>query len=305
MAKLREILASLPTKKEFRKGEAKHFCGFRIRSLQGISYQREYTKRWQEQTIVVEYQIYTMDELRPIYIFWQYPDFIIFCGRQEIVEYGRIHLENELRQRGILATFTELECDHYYFLKIYETCQETQIWMSSGLDRESPPEIADGVIANSMQDVSTELDKKSDQARIVQAKGSSDCTRDLTTALSVLVGRKLRRILVSIDMEEKVYLVRLSSTGKVFVRKPSKISKSNFQEELSRLLWGLEFTKRIANAYSKWLEMAENRLPNEDVYVRSRDVVRKLVEPVLKNSLNERLKELKDERKKLKKVGVN
>lgn len=297
-----EILRKLPKKVTGKYGEN---YGFQDIDIQAMRYTKKYMNNLLNKLIATTYhfRVAKKREVSRIYIYWVYPDFIVFNGRKDVVERAVTHFTNSLERLGLVLTFDRLDFEWFYLLKVFEICQEMGIWRKGNLvNRGIPPELAQGIIVQTIEDVSTEWEKESTQAKIVVAKGAHDCTCDLSTGVTILQGRDLKSLIAVVEMEENQKEVRLSKGGSILIRvsHASKDARTS-QYEVARLLWGLELTQRLYFAHSDWLKLSlEERLPHEDVYRRTHEMVVKEIEPVLTKSLDTCLKKMKDLREELK-----
>lgn len=299
-------IKGLPEVENITEGESH---GYRLVVIKPQEYQHKYQNRLIKSLISVQYERRFFAEsglnIWNLLVFWLFPDFIVFSGRKDAIEKAVLSFKENLAQKGLEIELKPPDFEWYYLMKVFESCQEARIWESGRdfLDEEEeeggPPEIAEGVVAQSIHDVSLEWERDSIQAKIIDAKKAKDCTQDLATGVAILEGRELRSVLLYLTMEDKGRFIRLKRGGSIFVLKKQAVEVPETEQE--RLLWGLEFARRLYDAYEVWKRLSiDDRLPTKSVYRKIHEQVKESIAPILKKGLDERLSELKVLREDLK-----
>ena len=296
-----------------------HAAGFRPVKLTPFKKPRDFEKEIISQLLPFEFERKYLGKqglvIQQALIFWILPDISVFCGEKNAVMRAYQRFQHEFRKTVSDMRLQLPDFEWYYFLKQFEMLQRKKVWLKGEREGEPPPtDIAKGVSIDSIHDVDTEWERESDQAKKIIAKKAGDSTEDLATIVSILQGRMLRSMVINVSMENEQRLVRLSMGGRIFVRRkqltPKPVRKKRRRpkkredvvgEETKRIVWGLEFARRVLKAYEKWRSSpVDKRLPSDDVYKIIDKKVDALIKPVLQYDLRARLQTLKKLRNELK-----
>lgn len=257
------------------------------------------------------------NELRSIQIFWVYPDFIVFNGRKDTVQRAVSSFMYYMKEKDFELTLESPKFDWIYFTHLFGLRQTRKLWerthsvYDTDYSKKKKPsiDIAKGVELRAIHDASSEWEVESTQAKKVIAKDAGDSTEDLPTLVSLLGGRRLKAVLLSVMMEEESRYVRLSQGGRIYIlkkqRSESRKRRKEADSELSRLLWAIEFAQRINNAYADWYQLMEKRVPPNKVYEDIDTELRLKIQPVLTNGCTNRIAELDQERKRIREIRLN